>query len=630
MADPRITLTATDATAAAFASVSSRFDALKSKAGQLSTSFAALGAGVASLAAFGGVASSIKSAIDAGDQLNKLSQKVGISVEALSELKFAAELSDVSIEQFQVGMKGLNDTLTKANDVTSKEAQLLKALGVSAKDPASALRQVADAFAALPDGATKSTLAIELFGKAGMNLIPLLNGGSKAMDDAASSARKLGLVMSAETAKAAEEFNDNMNKLGRTSQALGISLTGKVISGLAEFTSGLVKAKEEGALTNKVLGDLLGTALEIASKAPLIGRAFELLRDKNAQRIAEGNADVERRSASGKIGGGFVGPEIDPRVLEERVKKLLASGTAGPKAKPDMTLDELRSNSALLRQTRFDEAEADATRQAADEEKERFAILLRAAEDRAKLEDEHIARIQEGLKENRELKQSYIDLIDPVAKYRQMLQDIEKLQSSGDLTSDQADIAREKVAESVRKLSTDLDKSKDIVKELGLTFTSAFEDAVVGGKKFREVLGGIAQDIGRILLRKSVTEPLANAIGKSFGSSSGSGGVFDSISKFFGFASGGSFNVGGSGGTDSQLVAFKASPNERVTIETPEQQRRGGVVFSPTINVNAPGAAPGMEQRIAAAVREAVALSLQAVQAQSDRGGSFARAVGRR
>lgn len=40
-----------------------------------------------------------------------------------------------------------------------------------------------------------------------------------------------------------------------------------------------------------------------------------------------------------------------------------------------------------------------------------------------------------------------------------------------------------------------------------------------------------------------------------------------------GFANGGSFMVGGVGGTDSQLVQFMASPNERVTIETPRQQR---------------------------------------------------------
>lgn len=55
-------------------------------------------------------------------------------------------------------------------------------------------------------------------------------------------------------------------------------------------------------------------------------------------------------------------------------------------------------------------------------------------------------------------------------------------------------------------------KANDIGRELGLTFSSAFEDAVVGGKKFQDVLKGIGQDIARIITRKSITEPMAKGI----------------------------------------------------------------------------------------------------------------------
>ena len=55
-------------------------------------------------------------------------------------------------------------------------------------------------------------------------------------------------------------------------------------------------------------------------------------------------------------------------------------------------------------------------------------------------------------------------------------------------------------------------------------------------------------------------------------SSPGSGGFFSGISDLFGFANGGQFQVGGQGGTDSQLVAFRASPNETVTVTKPGQQ----------------------------------------------------------
>lgn len=61
--------------------------------------------------------------------------------------------------------------------------------------------------------------------------------------------------------------------------------------------------------------------------------------------------------------------------------------------------------------------------------------------------------------------------------------------------------------------SEEVDKMSSAAKELGMTFSSAFEDAVIGGKKLRDVFDGLLQDIARIVLRRSVTEPLAAAIG---------------------------------------------------------------------------------------------------------------------
>jgi tape measure domain-containing protein len=82
---------------------------------------------------------------------------------------------------------------------------------------------------------------------------------------------------------------------------------------------------------------------------------------------------------------------------------------------------------------------------------------------------------------------------------------------------------------------------------------------------------------------------LGGIVGGLFG---GGGGAFPAnTGQLTGFQTGGSFSVGGSGGPDSQLVAFKASPNERVTVETPQQQANGGggqtVVQSPPVNVAA-------------------------------------------
>lgn len=71
----------------------------------------------------------------------------------------------------------------------------------------------------------------------------------------------------------------------------------------------------------------------------------------------------------------------------------------------------------------------------------------------------------------------------------------------------------------------------NVASDLGLTFESAFEDAIINGKGFRDVLGGIFDDIQRIILRKTITEPIGNAVsgfigGLDFGDLFGGGADF--------------------------------------------------------------------------------------------------------
>ncbi|PLU83526.1 hypothetical protein BMJ22_04060, partial [Sinorhizobium medicae] len=65
----------------------------------------------------------------------------------------------------------------------------------------------------------------------------------------------------------------------------------------------------------------------------------------------------------------------------------------------------------------------------------------------------------------------------------------------------------------------------------------------------------------------------------------GGGGIFGLIGSLFGFANGGSFKVGGAGGADSQIVAFRASPNERVSVTKPGQETRHGAPVAVQVGV---------------------------------------------
>lgn len=639
MPDPKFKITAVDETRAAFVSAIGGFDKLRAAASNFSGTFSRLvGPITAAVGAIGaataGISVSVSRALDTGDQLFKLSQKVGISVENLSELRFAAELSGVSLETLQKGLKDLSLVLVQANDASSKEAQLLKQLGVTAKEPELALRQVADAFAKLPDGATKTAVAVELFKKAGQDLIPLLNGGSAALDAAGFSARRLGLAFTTDAARAAEQFNDNMLKLRTGAEALGISLTSKLVSSMAQFTGDLVKGKEEGFKFKGVLDGILGTALELASTLPLVGSLANRVADVNALRVAEQQASIARRTSSGKIGG-RAEEQVDPDA-QAKLTCTLSGGTWDARArrcipKPTntgtkpLTFDELLARNAAKRVAVFEELDATEGRAAEEERRKSLEEDARTALERMKLRDEAIEKADAEYKANQSLAQSYIDLADPAAQYVRQLDEIRKLVGEGFLTQEQglaAEFAIQGLIDRALGLGEAAKDAGNAAKEMGLAFASAASDAIRDWKGFGSLLRSVAVDIGQILFKRSVTDPLGRAAGSV---------LEKTLAKLFNFADGGSFMVGGSGGTDSQLVAFKASPNERVTIETPDQQRSGrggGNTFH--FSIDARGADPGVADRISAAVREAVALSLQAVQAQADRGGAFARAVGRR
>lgn len=123
---------------------------------------------------------------------------------------------------------------------------------------------------------------------------------------------------------------------------------------------------------------------------------------------------------------------------------------------------------------------------------------------------------QDGAAGLRDLADRWRDAIDPMREYARQVEEIKRLEGRGFLTPEEAGRARAIVQDRADKeLSGATDQTKDLTdaaKDLGITFSSAFEDAVVSGKSLRDVLSGLEQDIMRIVTRKLVTEPLANAI----------------------------------------------------------------------------------------------------------------------
>ena len=209
---------------------------------------------LASALAIREMAGFIDSIVTAEDALGKMAEKVGITVEALSALKYSAGLSNISFDQLGTGLQQLARHMQDAQAGVLLSEQAFKALGIQVdngvgqplRSTQEVLLQVADKFARMEDGAGKTALAMRLFGRAGAELIPLLNQGSEGLRKNADEARALGITLSDDAAKQASEFRDNLYKVEQTTLALARDLSGPLVKALAEAGGAFVQARKDG------------------------------------------------------------------------------------------------------------------------------------------------------------------------------------------------------------------------------------------------------------------------------------------------------------------------------------------------------------------------------------------------
>lgn len=183
-----------------------------------------------------------REALELGDSLSKASEKLGISVEKLSAMSYAAQLSDVSLEGLEKGMKKFSQAIVEANSATSDAATAFSILGIKTTDvhgktlPLDILfAKVADRFMMMNDGAGKVSIAVALFGRAGMDMIPILNKGAAGIRELEGEAKRLGATISDETAKKLADANDNLKSFWMAVKGTAASITGELVGALKKM-----------------------------------------------------------------------------------------------------------------------------------------------------------------------------------------------------------------------------------------------------------------------------------------------------------------------------------------------------------------------------------------------------------
>lgn len=219
-----------------------------------------------------------KNLLDTADKLDEVAQRTGTSASELAKFSGAAELSGVGIDGLAKAMQKLALAQVEAKSGTEQFRAAFQILGVLFQDVNGALRpsgevlkDIADRFSTLPDGAEKAALAVKLFGKSGTELIPVLNQGADSLE-------RFGLNISDDFAARAGQFNDSITQLGNSFKSSFIEGLEAALPALQEVVNAFKDTTGES--------DLVVTAFEgIGEAVRLLGIAFTVFVDTFANGV---------------------------------------------------------------------------------------------------------------------------------------------------------------------------------------------------------------------------------------------------------------------------------------------------------------------------------------------------------
>lgn len=575
-------------------------------------------AGLVGAISLGGIAALAKQAIDSVDALNDLKDATGASIENLSALEDVAARTGTSFDAVGSGLVKFNSALKDAKPGSDTEAAF-KALNLSlaelkSLDPAEALRQTAVALAQFADDGNKARLVQELFGKSVREVGPFLK-------DLAEQGSLVAKVTT-EQAQEAEKFNKELFNLQKNAQDAARALVGDLVTGINKAAaalreSGLLASVktllfgDEGHQRNVRLVELTDQLLQAESglqkqRAAGFGddsryvkgslARIDAIKKEIGSIQALRNADnPDNFNARDKLllrrpsvdFAGAIKPTasraaraiVAPKEEITDAQRALASYVDGLQRAIERTQDLSAEQEALnfLR-----------TLGATGEQEQVRTLVLGMSRQidearRLKGEKEALLEIDKSIAEQEQAaadaRESRIArLLEPtqterLARERDDMVFLTDLFERGRIGETQY---LEAVTARLGITNERMEKTKTLAEELGLTFSSAFEDAIVGGKGFSQVLKGLEQDIMRIVTRKLVTEPLGNAISGAIGGAGGIGGFFSGLfGKLFGSFDGGGYTgsgprIGGLDGRGGRLAVLH--PQETVVDHTRGQR----------------------------------------------------------
>ena len=605
-----------------------------------------------------------KNAIDAVGGLGELADQLGVSTDALQALSLASTQAGISGEELQRGLAALTRKIADAATGEQAAEQAFARLGIAfrntegqARPTEAVLVDIAEKLKDLENPAERAAVVTSMFGdRIGQKLIPMLSQGREGLIAMTAEAIRFGTIASPELIAKADEAADKVAALSASFSAFANNMVANVAPAIVSVIDGL----------NRLIFGL-STAERRAQLDLQISAA-----QSRIEQLQQGGTGISP-GRRGSIRSGLVGTAQGQ--TGETPESLLAQER--------MRLDELQREMAALNQ-REQELRTQAERilnPAGSTAGTLPATTVTAprggAAPRAAGRDPFAETLREQqalLRANETAYERYQRQLEELAALQDRLNEAEQqgVEINGvrvrALSTEELSRATERFANELERAEKQTERTDRMGVQMGMSFSSAFEDAILDGKRFSEVLKSLERDIARIIIRTAVTGPAGEAIAagvrggmnslmSSFSSPSvptSSPGVPSSASGPLYSANGNAF-IGGNvipfanGGVVSSPTMFpmargmgvmgEAGPEAIMPLQRGADGKLGvraggggqaGVVINQTITIDARGADPEVDQKIRAAMimatKQAQAEMLDAV----NRGGNAAKVMGRR
>lgn len=504
-----------------------------------------------------GFAYFIKRSIDAADELSKMAQSVGVSTETLSTLQFAAKRANVEISSLKTGLVRFSRNMADATKGIGEAREGFMALGIAVrnedgtmKSSEEAIGEIADKFKEMEDGAAKTALATQLFGRAGADLIPLLNAGSDGIQALQERARELGLELSTEAGRSAEEFNDRLTDLKESASGLGRGIATDLLPKMNDIVEIMMFAKKEGGLLSAVWAGMGGIGAAI----------FTDEMDSTAEKLATARKKLEELQARKPLfqSRGFKKQISDQQAIvsglesQLEVEKSLAEAAAGRAAEEERSKAAATEKiEAAIAGAREEESAEKAAQTQADARQKRGEAAILQAQKQLELKTDatELERVTWEVEKGRYaelLPAQQQELLNLAAKKDEMAAIAEQVEISRteiDELSDLEDQAFRQFEQNTGKSGEQMGDLGGKIESWGQQSGAAMLDFALSGKaSFKDMIDSMISDLVRLIAKQMILKALG-------------GGILGGI-----FAEGAAFSGG-------RVIPFA----------------RGGVVSSPTI-----------------------------------------------